>query len=83
MQDDRLKYGYDAGNIVDGVVTIDAESDSYLIVDCDGDVFDVKKALQSLVGRRIRLTMISFDALDNMKEMYENAARIANSDHDG
>jgi hypothetical protein len=75
MSDGKLKHGYDAGAIIDGVVKLDEKSGSYVINDCDGEVFNVNEALENLVGKRIRLTMISFDALKNMQEMYENSIK--------
>lgn len=73
MADDRFSYGYDAGNIIDGVVQKDPETGDFVLVDDDGEKFNPRRALETLVGKKVRLTMISFDALEDMSKMYEAA----------
>ena len=70
---DRFAYGYDAGNIVEGVVTLDAATGEYILVDEEGDRFNPQKALATLVGKKVRITMISYEALESMEKMYEAA----------
>lgn len=73
MQDDRFAYGYDAGNIIDGVVKKDEETGELILVDDDGDVFRPVQALESLLEKKVRVTIISFDALQSMEELYAAA----------
>jgi hypothetical protein len=70
---DRYSYGYDAGNIVDGVVCRDPETKICIIVDEDGEEFNPQTVLETLVGKKVRMTMISFEALENMEKIYEAA----------
>jgi hypothetical protein len=73
MADDRFAYGYDAGNIVDGIVERDADTGEYVLVDEDGERFSPQQALSTLVGKKVRMTMVSFDAMEDMAKMYEAA----------
>jgi hypothetical protein len=68
---DRFQHGYDAGVIVDGEVVFDEEKGRYVLMDEDGDTFDPFDALKSLNGKKVRMTMISFEAMMKMQEMYE------------
>lgn len=68
---DRHSYGFDVGNIVDGVVTKDEETGRYVIVDEDGIGFDVLLALKSLVGEKVRVTMISFKSMIDLGDIYD------------
>jgi len=76
MADDRFAHGYDAGNIVDGIVERDSVTGEYILVDEDGERFNPQRALAMLLGKKVRMTMVSFDALEEMGKMYE-AARAA------
>ena len=70
---DRYQYGYDAGQIIDGTVTLDEARNRFILVDEDGVGFDVQAALQSLMGKRIRLTMASFESMENLEKMLAQA----------
>lgn len=72
---DRQAYGYDAGVIVDGVVTSDPDTKMLVLVDEDGVAFDPQAVLQDLLGHKVRLTMISFEAIDNMENFYKNGSK--------
>jgi len=65
----KNKYdgGFDAGIIVDGVVK--QVGDSYIIVDDDGVVFNPAEAMNRMLGQRVRMTMASFETLENMSKM--------------
>lgn len=76
--DDRFMHGYDAGNLIDGVVKKDAATGRYVIVDDDGAV-DPHLLLESLEGKRVRLTLISFEAMENMGKLYEAATKAFGS----
>jgi hypothetical protein len=67
---DRFKHGFDAGQIIDGVVT--KHEGRYIIIDEDGVAFDPQKALSVLEGNEIRLTMVR-------KEAMEDIARLVNA----
>lgn len=71
---DRFQYGYDAGQIIDGVVTFDSSLNRFVIIDEDGVAFDIQAALQSLSGKKIRLTMVNFDAMEEMEKLLATSA---------
>jgi hypothetical protein len=75
--DDRYSYGYDAGNIIDGVVRQDPDTKMCTIVDEDGEEFVPQAVLETLIGKKVRMTMISFEALENMEKIYEAAVEKA------
>lgn len=64
---DRLKYGYDAGTIVEGVVSVC--DNRYVLVDEDGVAFDPQAVLSTLEGKKIRLTIVSFEAIENIQNL--------------
>jgi len=73
--ENELKYGFDAGTIIDGVIRYDDLTKSYFIEDTDGDKFFPNEAFKSLTGEKVRFTLISFKSMDNMKDLYEKAVR--------
>lgn len=70
---DRNLYGYDAGNIVDGEVILDAMTGEYVILDDDGKAFSTQALLKSLVGKKVRLTCISFEAIETLEKIIAQA----------
>lgn len=66
---DRFKYGFDAGQIIEGRIQKDESTGKYLIVDDDGVGFDVLAALDQVDGKNIRLTLVTMDALLAMEKM--------------
>jgi len=70
---DRFAYGFDAGNIVDGTVQRDPVTGEYILVDEDGERFNPQRALATMVGKKVRVTMVSFEALEDMGKMYAAA----------
>jgi len=68
---DRFKYGYDAGLIIDGEVVLDEDGD-ISIVDEDGLCLSIKGHLKTLVGKKVRLTVISTDAIQMIEDMLAN-----------
>lgn len=71
----RFEHGFDAGQIVDGVVTLNLQDGRYHLVDDEGVGFDPQAALRQLAGKRIRLTMVSFDAMQNMEELLSRSRK--------
>jgi hypothetical protein len=67
---DRYTNGFDAGVLRDGTVTLDEKTGHLVLVDEDGIGFDPQAALAELKGKRVRLTMISFESLQNLAEIY-------------
>ena len=59
----------DVGQIVDGRVEIDPTTGSVVLVDDDGSRFDPIEALSSLLGKKVRLTMVSFEAIEAMEKV--------------
>lgn len=71
---DRYAYGYDAGQIIDGTVSFDEKLNRFVVVDDDGVAFDPQRALQDLVGKKIRMTMVSFESMEEMEKLLAAAA---------
>lgn len=66
---DRYENGFDAGVLRDGTVTLDGKTGRYVLVDDDGKGFDFHVALSSLLGQKVRVTLISFESLQTIEEM--------------
>lgn len=66
---DRNSYGYDAGNIVDGVVSKDTTRNEYVLIDEDGVGFSSQEVLKGLEGKKVRLTIISFESIEAMEKL--------------
>jgi hypothetical protein len=62
---DRYKHGMDIGTIVEGTV-INHEG-KFVIIDEDAIAFDPQMVLSTLEGKKIRLTMVSFETLENIE----------------
>ena len=70
---DRFAHGFDAGNIVDGEVALDEVTGRFVLVDEDGVGFDPQVVLQRLAGRKVRMTIVSFESLIELEDMYQTA----------
>jgi|LakMenEpi03Aug12_release.lakeMendotaPanAssembly.Ray.scaffolds.fasta_scaffold2057120_1 hypothetical protein len=70
---DRLKYGFDAGSIVDGVVKLDFDKNEYVIVDDEGVAFSVQELLKLLVNKKIRFTCVTFESIETIQNMMSAA----------
>jgi len=63
----RYKHGMDIGTIVEGTVV--SHEGRFIIVDEDEIAFDPQIVLSTLEGKKIRLTMVSFETLENIEKM--------------
>jgi len=70
---DRFTHGYDAGSIIDGTVHLDHETGELVLVDDDGTAFSSQELLRSLLGRRVRMSCVAFDAMEVIEKMIEKA----------
>jgi len=70
---DRNAHGFDAGTIVDGEVVFDEARGRFVLVDEDGVGFDPQVVLEGLRGKKVRMTMVSFEALIELEDMYSAA----------
>lgn len=70
---DRFSHGFDAGLIVDGEVQQDPDTGEFVVVDEDGKGFSSQSLLKLLLGKRVRLTCISFDAMEDAQRILEAA----------
>ncbi len=70
---DRKKFGYDAGNIVDGEVVLDPDTGEYVLLDEDGKAFSTQELFKLLVGKKVRLTCVSFESMENIEKMIAKA----------
>jgi len=68
---DRHAHGIDVGAIVDGVVT--EYEGRFILVDDEGIAFDPQAVLLDLVGKKIRMTMVSFESLENIERLVKEA----------
>lgn len=59
----------DVGQIVDGRVEVDPETGSVVLLDDDGSSFDPLAALSCLLGKKVRLTLVSFEAIEEMEKV--------------
>lgn len=66
---DRLKYGFDAGTIVDGEIKLDSDKNEYVIVDEEGVAFSVQELFKLLKNKKIRFTCISFESIETIQNM--------------
>jgi len=66
---DRKQYGYDAGNIVDGVVTTDPSTGELVLVDEDGIAFSSQSVLRELLGKKVRMTIVSFESIEELEKL--------------
>ena len=66
---DRMKFGFDAGNIIDGVVTTNPETGEFVVVDDEGLAFSTQELLKSLLGKKVRITCISFEAIETIERL--------------
>lgn len=67
--EDSDKYGYDAGNIVDGTVVYDTDREEYVIQNSDGVAFSSQDFLKFNLGKDVRMTCISFEAIEIIEKM--------------
>jgi hypothetical protein len=68
---DRFSHGYDAGTIVDGIVQTDPDTGEVVIVDDEGIAFSNQALLRSLLGKRVRVTCVAFDAMEAIEAMMQ------------
>lgn len=66
---DRYASGFDAGQIVDGVVQLDGNTGRYVLVDDSGMGYDPQAVLEHLEGQKIRITIIRLDAIADIENM--------------
>jgi hypothetical protein len=66
---DRKQYGYDAGSLVDGTVTQDPDTREWVLVDEDGKAFSSQAVLAELAGKKVRITVVSFEAIETIEKM--------------
>lgn len=69
---DRFIHGYDAGIIIDGEVRIN-EHGNFLIVDDEGIATNVDAVMSSLVGKQVRFTVISLEAMNEMQNLLDSS----------
>jgi len=70
----REQLGYDAGHILDGEVVLDEERGEHVLVDDEGQAFSTQDLLKSLAGKKVRLTCVSFEAIENLERMIAETA---------
>jgi len=75
---DRNAYGYDAGTIVEGEVRWSDSLNRYVIVDDEDVGFDPNAVLQKLDGMKVRFTLVSFEAIENVEKLLAAAQKDHN-----
>lgn len=63
--DDAREFsdGIDLGLIIEGDVVYDDNKDEYVLLDDEGVAFSTQKLFESLKGKKIRFTCVSFEAI--------------------
>ena len=69
---DRFIHGYDAGIIIDGEVKMN-EHGNFLVVDDEGIATNVDAVMSSLVGKQVRFTIISLEAMNEMQKLLDSS----------
>jgi hypothetical protein len=77
---DRNAHGHDAGTIVEGEVFFDYELGRYVLKDGDGVGFDPQAVLQGLEGKRARIVIVSFEAIENLERILQQSGRFSTDD---
>lgn len=72
IEQDRFAYGFDAGQIIDGVVKYDETLKTHIVVDDDGVGYAIEPALAKLKGQRVRLTLVTMEAMLKMEQMLQS-----------
>jgi len=70
---EQFTYGYDAGQVVEGEVVLDPERNEYVIVDDEGIAFSTQEYIKTLVGKKVRFTCATFETLENIERMIQEA----------
>lgn len=76
---DRFTHGYDAGIIIDGEVRMN-EHGNFLVVDDEGIATNVDAVMSSLVGKQVRFTVISLEAMNEMQNLLDSSGAKIISD---
>ena len=66
---DRFAGGIDVGNIVDGKIVWDHQTNEYVVVDDDGVGFSLQSVFKDLEGKSVRVTCVTHDAMDGLKKL--------------
>ncbi len=74
-EEDQFANGFDAGQIQEGVVTMDPVTGEFVIVGDDGLAFSIQSALRKLEGKKVRLTCISMQSMDLLQKMLEQVSK--------
>ncbi len=76
---DSGSYGsFDAGNIIDGIAQFDEDTGEYVVVDDEGMAFSIQTLLKKLSGKKVRLTCISFESIQNIENMLRQTTEPQN-----
>jgi hypothetical protein len=70
---DRFSHGFDAGTIVDGTIHLDLDTGEFVLVDDDGVAFSSQDLLKSMDGKRVRISCVAFDAMEEIERMIQNS----------
>lgn len=73
---DRYAYGYDAGQIVEGVILYDDESKTHVIVNSNGIGYSTEQVLSTLVGQKVRLNLVMMEIVHGLGIPGSDAGQI-------
>ncbi len=68
---DQFSYGYDRGQILDGTIIQDPETQEYVIVDADGIAFSSQEWFKRNIGKQVRFTCASYETLATIEQMLQ------------
>jgi len=72
MESNHDSHEFDVGEIIDGVILYDDQLNKYIIMDDEGTKFDIQSAFEKLNGKKVRLTLISFDSMDKIEDFLKS-----------
>ena len=59
----------DTGLIIDGVVKYDVVHNEYIVMGDEGEVFSLQETLMPLVGKKVRVTCVTFETIQNLEKL--------------
>jgi hypothetical protein len=66
---DSQAYGYNAGVIIEGKVTLDEVTKEFIILDDENKAFSSQEFLKSHFGKIVRFTCIDIESAENIERM--------------
>lgn len=75
---DQFTYGYDRGQILDGVVSLDPDTGEYVVVDSDGVAFSSQAFFKTIEGKQVRFTCATYETISTIEQLMKSAQTSKN-----